>query len=157
MGGPVHSPQKEQISPTHPFLDRKTLETPYSSPLLIVLICKLFNFTEVTVAWNRVFPCSCIVILNQVRSVVKKQLTNKRNYLCRWLFKKGGRLFHARVPAEAHPPSGGGKLNLSIKEHRGMMEKLKGTLKNVKERDSTVCQSHGLALSRAKNLSTVST
>lgn len=32
MGGPVHSPQKEQISPTYPFLDRKTLETPYSSP-----------------------------------------------------------------------------------------------------------------------------
>ena len=31
-------------------------------------------------AWNRVFPCSCVVILNQVRSVVIKQLTNKRSY-----------------------------------------------------------------------------
>ena len=79
-----------------------------------------------------------------------KQLTKKRNYLCGWLFKKGGRLFHARVPAEAHPPSDGGKLNLSIKEHEGMVEKLKGTLKNVKERDSTVCRSHGLALKQGE-------
>ena len=31
------------------------------------------------------------------------------------------------------------------------MEKLKGTLKNVKERDSTVCRSHGLALKQGED------
>ena len=31
-----------------------------------------------------------------------------------------------------------------------MVEKLKGTLKNVKERDSTVCRSHGLALKQGE-------
>ena len=31
-----------------PFLKRTTLETPCSSPLLIVFVCKLFNLTEVT-------------------------------------------------------------------------------------------------------------
>ena len=47
-------------------------------------------------------------------------------------------------------PSDGRKLNFSIKEHRAMVEKLKVLLKDVKEHDSTLFQSNGLALKQGE-------
>ena len=46
------------------------------------------------------------------------------------------------------------KLNWSIKEHRGMVEELNVTLKDLKEHDSTLFQSNGAALKQGKELST---
>ena len=43
-------------------------------------------------------------------------------------------------------PSDRSKLNWSIKEHRGMVEKLNVILKDLKEHDFTLFQSNGLAL-----------
>ena len=55
------------------------------------------------------------------------------------------------MPGYQLRPSDGRKLlNLSIKEHRGMVEKLNVRLKNVKEHDSTVFQSNGLALKQGE-------
>ena len=55
------------------------------------------------------------------------------------------------MPGYQLKPSNGRKLvNLSIKEHRGMVEKLNVTLKNVKEHDSTLFQSNGLALKQGE-------
>ena len=47
-------------------------------------------------------------------------------------------------------PSDGRKLNLSIKEQRGMVEKLNVILKNVKEHNFTLFQSNGLALKQGE-------
>ena len=55
------------------------------------------------------------------------------------------------MPGYQLKSSDGRKLNFSIKEHRAMVEKLNVILKDVKERDSTLFQSNGLA----KNLPTV--
>ena len=46
--------------------------------------------------------------------------------------------------------SDGRKLNFSIKEHRAMVEKLNVILKDVKEHDSTLFQSNGLALKQGE-------
>ena len=56
------------ISCSHSNFNLKKL--PLVAPLLVVFIHKLLNLTEIKVAWNRVFLCSRIVILNQVQSVV---------------------------------------------------------------------------------------
>jgi len=46
--------------------------------------------------------------------------------------------------------SDGRKLNFSIKEHRAMVEKLNVILRDVKEHDSTLFQSNGLALKQGE-------
>ena len=51
---------------------RKLQKLPVVLTLLIMFVNKLLYFLEVTMAWNRVFPSSCIVELYQVRCVVKK-------------------------------------------------------------------------------------
>ena len=43
------------------------------------------------------------------------------------------------------------KLNLSIKEHRGTVEKLNVIMKDVKEHDFTLYQSNGPALKQGEN------
>ena len=48
-------------------------------------------------------------------------------------------------------PSDRSKLNWSIKEHRGMVEKLNFILKDFKKNDSTLFQSNGLALKQGEN------
>ena len=50
------------------------------------------------------------------------------------------------MPGYQLKPSDRSKLNWSIKEHRGMVEKLYAILKDLKEHDSTLLQSNGLAL-----------
>ena len=47
-------------------------------------------------------------------------------------------------------PSDRSKLNWSIKEHGGMVEKLNAILKDFKEHDSTLFQSNGLALEQGE-------
>ena len=49
------------------------------------------------------------------------------------------------MPGYQLKPGDGRKLNFSIKEHRAMVEKLNVILKDVKEHDSTLFQSSGLA------------
>ena len=57
-----------------------------------------------------------------------------------------------RVSFPCHVTSGR-KLNFSIKEHRAMVEKLNVILKDVKEHDSTIFQSNGLALKQGEEFS----
>ena len=93
------------------------------------------------------------MILNQVhvRSVVKKQLTDKGSYLSKSADGCSKRASDFSMPGYQLKPSDGRKLvNLSIKEHRGMVEKLNVILKNVKEHDSTLFQSNGFALSQGE-------
>ena len=97
-----------------PFLKRTTLETPCSSPLLIVFVCKLFNLTEVTRSnggLEQSFPFSCVVILNQVhvRSVVKKQLTDKGSYLSKSTDGCSKRASDFSMPGYQLKPSDGKK------------------------------------------------
>ena len=47
-------------------------------------------------------------------------------------------------------PSDKSKLNWSIREHRGMVKKLNVMLRDLKEHDSTLFQSNGLALKQGK-------
>jgi len=54
------------------------------------------------------------------------------------------------MPGYQLKPSDGRKLNFSIKEHRAMMEKLNVILNDVKEHDSTLFQSSGLALKQGE-------
>ena len=54
------------------------------------------------------------------------------------------------MPGYQLKPRDGRKLNLSIKEHRGMVEKLNVKLKNVKEHDSPISQLNGLALKQSE-------
>ena len=77
-------------------------------------------------------------------------LSSKRSYLpkCGWLFRKVEWVFHARYQLK---PSDRSKLNWSIKEHRGMVEKLTVILKDLKEHDSTLFQTNGLALKQGEN------
>ena len=49
------------------------------------------------------------------------------------------------MPGYQLKPSDRSKLKWSIKEHRGMVEKLNVILKDLKEHDSTLFQSNGLA------------
>jgi len=50
-------------------------------------------------------------------------------------------------------PSDGRKLNFSIKEHRGMVEKLYVILKDIKEHDSTLFQTNCLSLKQGEEFS----
>ena len=61
------------------------------------------------------------------------------------------------MPGYQLKPSDGRKLNLWIKEHRGMVEKLNVTLKNVEEHDSTLFQSIGLAWKQGEEFARSST
>ena len=54
------------------------------------------------------------------------------------------------MPRYQLKPSDGRKLNFSIKEHRAMVGKLNVILKDVKEHDSTLFQSNGLALKQGE-------
>ena len=54
------------------------------------------------------------------------------------------------MPGYQLKPSDGRKLNFSIKEHRAIVEKLNVILKDVKEHDSTLFQSNGLALKQGE-------
>ena len=47
-------------------------------------------------------------------------------------------------------PNDKSKLNWSIKEHRGMVEKLNVTLKDLKEHDSTLFQTNGLTIKQGE-------
>ena len=49
-------------------------------------------------------------------------------------------------------PNDRSKLNWSIKEHRGMVEELNVILRDLKEHDSTLFQSNGLALKQGEHL-----
>ena len=72
----------------------------------------------------------------------------KRSYLskCGWLFRKGEWAFYARISLKSSDRS---KLNRSIKEHRGMVEKLNVILKDLKKHDFALFQSNGLALKQS--------
>ena len=54
------------------------------------------------------------------------------------------------MPEYQLKPSDRSKLNWSIKEHRGMVEKLNVILKDLREDDSTLFQSNGLALKQGE-------
>ena len=54
------------------------------------------------------------------------------------------------MPGYELKPSDRSKLNWSIKEHRGMVEKLNVILKDFKEHDSTLFQSNELALKQGE-------
>ena len=56
------------------------------------------------------------------------------------------------MPGYQLQPSDRSKLNWSIKEHRGMVEKLNVILKDLKEHDSTLFQSNGLALKQGDKI-----
>ena len=55
------------------------------------------------------------------------------------------------MPGYQLKPSDGRKLYYSIKEHRGMVEKLNVISKDVKEHDYTLVHSNGLALKQGEN------
>ena len=54
------------------------------------------------------------------------------------------------MPGYQLKPSDRSKLNWSIKEHRGMVEKLNVILKDLKEQNSTLFPSNGLALKQSE-------
>ena len=54
------------------------------------------------------------------------------------------------MPEYQLKPSDRSKLNWSIKEHRGMVEKLNFILKDFKKNDSTLFQYNGLALKQGE-------
>ena len=54
------------------------------------------------------------------------------------------------IPGYQLKPSDRSKLNWSIKEHRGMVEELNVTLKDLKEHDSTLFPSNGLTLKQGE-------
>ena len=54
------------------------------------------------------------------------------------------------MPGYQLKPSDRSKLNSSIEEHRGMVEKLKVVLKDLKEHDSELFQSNGLSLKQGE-------
>ena len=56
------------------------------------------------------------------------------------------------MPGYQLKPGDRSKLNWSIKEHRGMVEELNVILKDLKEHDSTLFQSNGLALKQGKKI-----
>ena len=54
------------------------------------------------------------------------------------------------IPGYQLKPSDRSKLNWSIKEHRGMVEELNVTLKDLKEHNSTLFPSNGLTLKQGE-------
>ena len=55
------------------------------------------------------------------------------------------------MPGYQMKPCDSSKMNWSIKEHRGMVEKLNVILKDLREHDSTLFQSSGLALKQCED------